>query len=262
MPEYQRALEKSGHTFQLKYDPTTTTTTTSNNNNNNNNNNKRSRTRNITWFNPPFDLGVQTNIGKEFFKAVDESFPVGHELRPICNRNTLKLSYSCMPNIKSTIDSHNKRKLNTKPVEEAQPCNCRIKDNCPLNGQCRTKNIVYQATITAHNKKPETYIGLASTEFKTRFNNHTSSFTKSYKRNQTELSKYIWQLKENSTSYQIKWSIVGRARPYCNTTKRCNLCLLEKYYILCHRDKSSLNKRNELASYCRHRTNFLLSSIT
>ena len=31
-----------------------------------------------------------------------------------------------------------------KPVE--LPCNCRKKDECPLDGKCRAENLIYQAT--------------------------------------------------------------------------------------------------------------------
>ena len=32
-------------------------------------------------------------------------------------------------------------------------------------------------------------------------------------------------------------------------SKRCNLCLNEKYIIICHPEKATLNKRNELELY-------------
>ena len=52
-----------------------------------------------------------------FLGIVNSSFPEGHALKPIFNRNTLKLSYSCMPNVKNTIDAHNKAQLK-KPAAE------------------------------------------------------------------------------------------------------------------------------------------------
>ena len=33
-----------------------------------------------------------------------QHFPKGHELHKICNRNTLKMSYSCMDNMGTTVD--------------------------------------------------------------------------------------------------------------------------------------------------------------
>ena len=56
-PPYQEALKKSGYTYKLEYKPPI----------NNNQPNKRTRHRNITWFNPPFNDNVSTNVGKQFF---------------------------------------------------------------------------------------------------------------------------------------------------------------------------------------------------
>ena len=69
--------------------------------------NRRQRNRKITWYNPPFDLQVKRNIGKTFFQLLDSNFPPHYRLHKIINRNTVKISYSCMPNIASHISSHN-----------------------------------------------------------------------------------------------------------------------------------------------------------
>ena len=100
--------------------------------------------RNITWYNPPFDMRVKSNLGKKFLRIVCECFRRGHTLRPIFNRNTLKLSYSCMPNVKSTIDAHNKHLLkqtnSCEAISDANLCNCRKKEDCPLENQCLTSH--------------------------------------------------------------------------------------------------------------------------
>ena len=63
--------------------------------------------------------------------------------RKLFNKNNLKRSYSCSPNIKQIIDGHNKTILtqNTPPEEKTlpKPCNCREPDKCPLKGQCLVK---------------------------------------------------------------------------------------------------------------------------
>ena len=46
-----------------------------------------------------------------FLRIVKESFTPGHPLRKIFNRNTLKVSYSCMPNLERKIGAHNKSSL-------------------------------------------------------------------------------------------------------------------------------------------------------
>ena len=55
----------------------------------------------------------------------------------------------------------------------------------------------------------------------------------------------------------MHWSVIDHAKPHQNRSKRCNLCLTEKYHIL-----TSLiiliNKRSELVSKCRHEDKFHL----
>ena len=106
----------------------------------------------------------------------------------------------------------------------------------------------------------ETYVGLTDTEFKQRLANHKQSFSKNTLKNATELSKYVWTLKDKSTDYRINWRILDKARSYSNRTKRCNLCILEKYYIVCHPDKATLNQKCGLINSCRHFSKFLLAN--
>ena len=76
----------------------------------------------------------------------------------------------------------------------------------------------------------------------------------------TALSKYIWTLKDNNKDYEISWKILKHAKSYSNITKRCNLCLWEKYFIITVADKDkSLNTRSEFISTCRHAKKFYLS---
>ena len=76
---------------------------------------KRNRFRNIIWFNPPFNKNFSTN--------------------------TVKVSYSCTQNISSMIKPHNKKVIN-KDVKELKSCSCRVKSECPLNGQCQVTDIL------------------------------------------------------------------------------------------------------------------------
>ena len=250
-PPYQAALKKSGYEYKLHFAPK-----------DRRNKRRRKRTRNIIWFNPPFDARVKTNLGREFLKIVRECFHRRHVLHAIFNRNTLKLSYSCMPNVKSIISAHNKNLIKPNTEDPSQNlCNCRKKAECPLDNQCLAKGIVYQATITSgNNESVQTYVGLTDTTFKARLANHKQSFIKEKQRNQTELSKHIWHLKEEGANYQVTWKILGKARAYTNVTKTCNLCNLEKFFIICHSDLASLNKRTELISTCRHARKFIIKN--
>ena len=71
--------------------------------------NKRQRNRQIIWYNPPFINSVTTNIAQKFLRLVDRHFPKKSKLHKIFNRNTLKVSYSCMPNMSTLIKAHNNR---------------------------------------------------------------------------------------------------------------------------------------------------------
>ncbi len=112
-------------------------------------------------------------------------------------------------------------------------CNCRNKTKCPMSNNCLVESIVYQATVSTNdNKPPETYVGLTENSFKTRYANHKSSFNLYEKRNSTELSKHIWELKRNNIDFTIKWKTLKRAKPYSCASNRCNLCLWEKFFLL------------------------------
>ena len=90
--------------------------------------------------------------------------------------------------------------------------------------------------IPSHGNKrrrtTETYVGLTEGTFKSRFLNHTSSFRNTKNRHATELSKYIWNLKDSKTSHSVSWRILQPRNPYSAKTKRCNLCRHEKYLII------------------------------
>jgi len=218
--DYQQALEKSGYNHRLAYNPTNATQ---------HNNKKRRRT--ITWFNPPYSVNVSTNIGRAFLNITNSIFTPMHKLHKIFNRNTLKISYSCMRNIGSIIKAHNKAALET--ATPTTRCNCRNADTCPLPGKCTTSCIIYQATVTrADNGNKQTYIGLSEPQFKLRYANHLATFRSSNKRNATELSKYIWQLKDSNIDHDIRWKIAKQTRAYDNSTGKCSLCIWEKFFIL------------------------------
>ena len=69
---------------------------------------------------------------------------------------------------------------NTAEIEEK--CNCRNKNKCPLDGKVLIPNIICEAQIMLNqlNYKQKVYTGTAQTDFKYRFNNHTTSFSLQY----------------------------------------------------------------------------------
>ena len=79
-------------------------------------------------------------------KLVDKHFPHHHKFNKIFNRNTIKVSYSCMDNMESMIHKHNAKILNPLPENTGNMCSCREKYSCPLNGNClkRKKSCIKQ----------------------------------------------------------------------------------------------------------------------
>ena len=99
---------------------------------------------------------------------------------------------------------------------------------------------------------------LAKKKFKERYNNHTATFRNKSKEKNTELSKYIWELKNCNLNYDLKWSIACKAHPYTGGTRKCDLCLTEKLTIMKADPESLLNTRDEFVSKCRHKNKFTL----
>ena len=119
---------------------------------------------------------------------------------------------------------------------------------CPLEGECLAKDIIYQATVTSEGKE-ETHVGVTATTFKSRLASHKASFEAEQKRNSTELSKHIWNLKDKNLNYAIKWRILSRASHYS---------IYNKEMQPMHNRKILYYKRNELINKCRHKEKFLL----
>ena len=147
---------------------------------------------------------VRTNLGRKCLYIVDKCFPKNHPLHKIFNRHTLKLSYSCMPNMKSVISSYNKYVLSNfnSPTQQPDTCNCRKKPDCPLEGKCLQSNVIYQATVTTATTT-ETYVGLA-TNFKERYRNHQSSFRRSTREEMKRNSQNIFGLYKTRETFTNK----------------------------------------------------------
>ena len=132
----------------------------------------------------------------------------------------------------------------------SESCNCRNRNNCPLDGKCFTPNIIYKAQMTSNqpNYNQKIYIGTTETDFKHRFNNHTKSFNLEHHENDTELSKEYWATKRSHFTPIVTWRII----------RKCYLCLNEKLEIASYKGDNLLNKRSELINKCRHQNKFTL----
>ena len=163
-----------------------------------------------------------------------------------------------MPNVEKIIKTHNAKVL-SKRAEESRECNCRKKAECPLKGKCLTNCVVYKAEVSTDEGK-RVYYGSCMGSFKERYRNHRKSFQNRRYREETKLSKWIWELKEKNKQYEIAWDIVKKCVPYKPSSKNCDLCLSEKLCIV-RGNKTMINKRSEIANKCRHSNKFSYSRI-
>ena len=129
-----------------------------------------------------------------------------------------------------------------------------------MNGNCLESNIIYKCHVkTSISDKGKCYIGLTGDTFKERWNGHRYSFKHEKAAKSTELSKYVWKLKNSGIEPIFSWELVDRAPSYKNGSKTCDLCLTEKYHIITSKVEL-LNKKSELISKCRHMNKFMLKN--
>ena len=131
-----------------------------------------------------------------------------------------------------------------------------------MQGKCRSEDIIYKCAVTATGHPQKDYLGTGEDDFKQRYCNQKKPFRNRKYANETSLSKYIREMKDkHNISSNLMWYIVKSVSGYSNISKRCMLCLNEKYEILNYHDQEELlNKSSKLVSKCRHVNKFLLSN--
>ena len=107
LPVYEEALKQSGHKIQLLPFERAA-----------GRKRLRQRRRKVIWFNPPYNNRVSTNIGKAFFHLLRKHFPPPNRLHKICNKNVIKLSYSCTPNMANILAAHHRGFLSPKMANQ------------------------------------------------------------------------------------------------------------------------------------------------
>ena len=142
-------------------------------------------------------------------------------------------------------------------------CNC--KDTCPLNGQCRRKNVIYKIIFQCDNWKCEIcYIGATGRFVKTRWREHRRNIFKLRKGGKANysLAQHIEKcptcslnIEETVKSWRIE-IIKNIKHPTKRGTEACSLCQEEKIQIMLgfsNKDLKLCNSRNECLQHCKHR---------
>lgn len=244
---YKEILEKSGHPSDLVYQKP------DNPGKRKGRNNRRKRP--VTWFNPPFNLDVKTNLGKQFFELCEKHFKKDGPLY-FLTKKTVKLSYSTMGNARSIFSSHNKKALSNEP-KTSENCKCSstyagVPRVCTIPEICNEKNVVYAARITEFpSNKKSVYFGMTKNPLKNRVNAHLRSFEDRSNKGKTKASRHIHDIKGRGGSFDVEWTVERRTECW-NGGEACSLCRSEKTAILFSQEQNTLNQRKELFSTCPH----------
>ena len=91
-PVYQNALRRSKHSHHMEFSSDPHRPSPSGFNLEPTSSKKRRR-RDVIYWNPPYSLNVETNIGGRFLALIDRCFPKGSIMSKVFNRSNLKLSY-------------------------------------------------------------------------------------------------------------------------------------------------------------------------
>ena len=174
--ECEGAMEKSGFKVDFEYIK-------------NQQEKPKNRSRNIIWFNPPFNKSVSTNIEKIFPRLINRHFPKRHRLHKIFNSNTVKVSCSCIQNMPKINKGHNSKIIST-PCIQLTLCNCRVKEECSMDGKCQTTDAIYDCRVTSPEPQ-KIYFGLAERKWKQTFYSHKKSFIHKRYSHETTLSSYV-----------------------------------------------------------------------
>ena len=198
---------------------------------------------------------MKTNIGKKFLSIVTECFPQGHKLKKIFNRNSLKVSYSCLPNIGTKILADTNKKYKPNLISTTPDCiQQRRNQECPIkNKVCNKGDNIYNASIIC-NSKTFNYIGMSAPPLRHRVATHTQSLKTP--NNQTELSAKVKELNENNINHKVEFNFLETKQSYKPESKRCSLCIVESYHILYSLLENLLNFKTEVTGKCRHRSKY------
>ena len=131
-----------------------------------------------------------------------------------------------------------------------------------MEGKCLTPSLIYQAEVTNDTDDDrKVYIGVCETTFKDRYRNHVKDIKQRKYIKSTELSKYVWSLKDEGKNPTIRWRIIKTIRSKARSNY-CKLCLSEKLIIINSLDDPDvLNTKSEFISKCRHNNKFMIKNV-
>ena len=159
------------------------------------------------------------------------------------------------------VSKHNSKVLKAEGKATPPPpsCNCQKKGDCPIPGACNQTGVVYQTTVKSDGGKEKHYVGGAK-RFKSRYYSHKKTLTDQFAESSTTLSTYYWKEENAGRNPVVTWRILESNLPTFNPiSAQCMLCVREKFNILLKPHLATLNTRQELYAFCRHKRNILIN---
>ncbi len=93
-------------------------------------------------------MSVKTNIRRKLLNQVEKHFTEKNPFTRIYNKHNVRIGYCCLMNVEAIIKAHNRAILKAED-EKTPDCNCDgaciFKDR---RHSCRTKRVIYRATVT------------------------------------------------------------------------------------------------------------------
>ena len=118
-----------------------------------------------------------------------------------------------MANVDQIISSINRKKLTGEKIYDTNSTFSWRNKPCLLGGKCNVSDLVYEANVEETNTGTEhSYIGMTSDAFRKRY--AMQSFNNENYKNQTTLSKKVWELKENRQVPEVKFKISKLSKSY------------------------------------------------
>ena len=171
-------------------------------------------------------FNLKTNIGRCIFRLINKHFPPEHKFYKSFDRNTLKLSSSCVSNLKK-LNKQLQSKHTQKPI-------LKYPQNLELSQERESSNerlMFYRKSVTVTCDKEnytKLYKGICETTLEKRYANHKRSFNVSTYENDTKLCTEYWFFKTMRLNPKVSWQIKRRYKSYNLISRSCNLCLNDK----------------------------------
>ena len=184
-----------------------------------------------------------------------------HRLHDIFNRNTVKVSHSCMQNMSKNTKGIIVR-LHPHCVTNWHYVTVDKKENFPwtVNAELWMQ---FMTVVSLHQSHKKSTLGWRKEKWKQRYYNHKKSLNHKRYSHETTPSSYVCHLKETlDVTPNLKWTVVRCTTPYSNVSKKYLLCMYEKLVIITYpRQHKRLIKQSELFCKCVHENKYLLKKV-